>query len=121
MTGNCPRNLTVRNLTVSGYRGREGRASRYYCRTGSLEQGSPSCLSKPPSAADESGLRRQLYPLPVLGRRREGMQDAFDRQAVLKTGKGLLLAGDGVEQMRHFDDFEVVEPQAVARRQAKQP
>jgi DNA invertase Pin-like site-specific DNA recombinase len=27
-----------------GYRGREGRAPRYYCLTGNIEQGKPSCL-----------------------------------------------------------------------------
>jgi DNA invertase Pin-like site-specific DNA recombinase len=50
-----------------GYRGREGRAPRYYCRTGSLEQGSPSCLCFGGLKADQAVVEAVLEVCQPIG------------------------------------------------------
>jgi recombinase/recombinase-like zinc beta ribbon protein len=50
-----------------GYRGREGRAPRYYCLTGSLEQGSPSCLCFGGLKADQAVVEAVLEVCEPLG------------------------------------------------------
>jgi DNA invertase Pin-like site-specific DNA recombinase len=50
-----------------GYRGREGRAPRYYCRTGSLEQGSPSCLCFGGVKADQAVVAAVLEVCQPIG------------------------------------------------------
>jgi DNA invertase Pin-like site-specific DNA recombinase len=49
------------------YRGREGRAPRYYCLTGNLEQGKPSCLSFGGFKADQAVVNAVLEVCQPIG------------------------------------------------------
>ncbi len=57
----CGRKLHV------GYRGRDGRAPRYYCLTGNLELGKPSCLSFGGSKADQAVVNAVLELCQPIG------------------------------------------------------